>query len=254
MTLEELGLYAIPIFTMGKKTQSPYLVGSGTLYRCNGEVFLITARHVVDDLKDGLIITSGRDGFIRFSAPMAAFDYMKGKGPDNDVCVSLFSSEIIENLHPALKIVNENQISSVSAYDKLTLYAFVGYPHSKNKSKPKSLTNQVQMKPYYYVVRESIEFAQLITTDKNSRIHVAFSVPFSKANDINLQRNIQPPDPHGISGCGVWLIELNKASGRIERKELVAVGIEYLKSQAAFIATRIDVAVRAIQQLNEVLN
>ena len=76
--LEGLGDYAVPILTKGKGTQSPALVGTGTLYRSGPETFLITAKHVVDELNNGFIITSGSTGFIRFRGEMAAFKYNQG--------------------------------------------------------------------------------------------------------------------------------------------------------------------------------
>jgi hypothetical protein len=251
IAIEELGAFAVPILTIKKQTQTPFLVGTGTLYRSESELFLITAKHVVDELEDGLIVTSGRNGFIRFAADMAAFEYSKGNGRDHDICVVRLPTEAVKNLHTHFKSVEHSDISTVSTYDKFTIYAFVGYPHSKNKPKPKNAVNEIELKPFYYALREFRDINELCCTDKNNEIHVAFDAPFKKSKDVNFQNNIQPPKPNGISGCGVWMMKLDKTSGAVCQRVLVAVGIEYIQSDNAFIATRISSALATINQLEK---
>jgi len=251
--LEELGQYAVPILTKRKHTKSPYLVGTGTFFRSATDIFLITAKHVVDELEDGLVITSGKNGFIRFPAKMAAFKYSKGSGMDHDICIVQMPNPAIEELHSHFKFVDNSLLSLIDAYDKLTLYAFIGYPHSKNKPKPNSLVKEIKMKPYYYTLREFLDVSRLTTCDKSEKLHVAFSAPLKKTKDVNLQNNIQPPKPHGISGCGVWKIKLSKTTGKVDQCALVAVGIEYLKNNNAFLATRIHSPLMAIKQFEKCL-
>lgn len=246
--LEELGSFAIPILTIRKQTKTPYLIGTGTLYRSGAELFLITAKHVIDELEDGFIVTSGKNGFIRFAADMAAFEYSKGNGRDHDICVARLPTEAVQNLHTHFKIIEDGDISTVSAYDKLTFYAFVGYPHSRNKPKPKFTVNEIELKPFYYALRKFRDINELCCTDKNNEMHVAFDAPFKKMKNVNLQHNIQPPMPNGISGCGVWMMHLDKTSGAVYQRVLVAVGIEYIRRDDAFIATRISSALTAINQ------
>lgn len=254
IALEELGHYAIPIFTMRKRSQSPYLVGTGTLYRFGSEIFLITAMHVVDELEDGLIITGGKNDFIRFSANKAAYKYDKNTGRDHDICVIRIHPSLVENLNASYKFVEEREVSAVDPYDKLTFYAFVGYPYSKNKPKPNSFTKEIEIIPFYYLLKEFVDLGKLNTIDKYEDSHVAFNSPFKEYRDFNLQNHIQPPKPHGISGCGVWKIKLNETTGRIDKLALVAVGIEYLKKENAFVATRIHSPIFAIKQFTGMLN
>ena len=253
IALEELGRYAVPIFAVRMRTQSPYLVGTGTFYRSTSGVFLITAKHVVDELEDGLVVTGGKNGFIRFAPEMAAFEYNEGGGRDHDICIVRIPPEVIENLNTHYRFVQESQVSVVGPYDKLTLYAFVGYPHSKNKPMPKSVSKKVEVRPFYYVVREPIDIGRLHTIDKSEELHVAFNAPFKEFRDISFQNYLQPPDPHRISGCGVWKIKLNKSTGQIDQWALVAVGIEHIKQDNAFVATRIHSPLMAIKKFTEML-
>jgi len=232
----------------------PYLVGTGTLYRFGSEIFLITAMHVVDELEDGLIITGGKVGFIRFYANKAAYKYDKNTGRDHDICVIRIHPSLVEKLNARYKFVEETEVSAVDPYDKLTFYAFVGYPHSKNKPKPNSVTKEIEIIPFYYALREFIDLGKLNTNGKSEDSHVAFNSPFKEYRDFNRQNHIQPPKPHGISGCGVWKIKLNETTGRIGKLALVAVGIEYLKKENAFVATRIHSPIYAIEQFTGMIN
>jgi hypothetical protein len=252
-TVEGLGAYAIPVITVRKQNQSPYLVGTGSLCRMGADVFLITAKHVVDELGDGLIMTSGRNGFIRFAADKAAFDYPKSTARDHDICVARIPAEALQNLHNDLRVVEPHQISAVQPYDKLTLYAFVGYPHSKNKPKPKSKFPEIILKPFYYVFRERVDINNLSSPGKVDELHAAFSAPLDKIKDVNLEREVQPPAPYGISGCGVWRLRLNATTGLVDDCSLVAVGIEYIKKHAAFVATKIHSPLAAIAQFEQIL-
>lgn len=243
--VEGLGAYAIPILTMRRQLQTPYLVGTGTLYQSGSESFLITAKHVVDDLDDLQIVTSGKKGFIRFPAEIAAFEY---RGIDHDICVIYLPPEVVSQLHSHFKTVGDEDFSDISSYDKLTLYAFVGYPHSKNKPKPTRLVKEVVMKPFFYVVREFREISCLNSSGKTEMTHVAFNAPLERAKDVTLKNQVLPPKPHGISGCGVWMVRLDKTTGVVCQRSLVAVGIEYIQQDDAFIATRISSALAAINQ------
>ncbi len=201
-----------------------------------------------------MIVTGGKTGFIRFAAEMAAFEYRKGNGRDHDICVVRIPPEVVENLNAHYQFVEETQVSVVDPYDKLTLYAFVGYPHSKNKPRPSSVSKEVEVKPFYYALREFLDIGKLHSIDKSEELHVAFDAPFKKFRDISLQNYLQPPKPQGISGCGVWKIILNKTTGQIDQWALVAVGIEHLKQDNALVATRIHPLLMAMKQFREILN
>jgi len=251
VTLEGLGAYAVPILTIRKLSQTPYMVGTGSLYRVESGLFLITAKHVVDALSDGRIVTSGKTGFVRFDAEMAVFEQSPGR--DHDICVVRLLSAVVESLSPHLKVVEDSQLACVAPYDKLTLYAFVGYPHSRNRPRPRSEVNEIRLKPVYYLLREFLPLRMLTTSDKCDELHVAFNAPSSEVKDVNLEKTIQAPKPNGISGCGVWMIKLNKTTGLVEAPSLVGVGIEYLQKDKAFVATRIDSPIGAIKQFQDVL-
>ena len=98
--------------------------------------------------------------------------------------------------------------------------------------------------PHYYAAREFLDLARLRTPDKDPAAHFAVAAPLKKATDIGFKRQ-RPPEPYGISGGGVWKIELDRETGMARSAHLVGIGIEYIREQNAFIATRIHAAVYA---------
>jgi hypothetical protein len=247
--LENLGTYAIPIFRRNKISHSPFLVGSGIIYKYDSEYFLITAKHVIDDLNDDKIIISGKNGFIEFDGEKITYNYIEGKTFDHDVCIIRILTGVIENLHQNLKTINDFEMSQVEPYDKLTLYAFVGYPHTKNKPKPKATLDKINVKPFYYVVREFLDLDNIDSADKSVDFHLAFNFQ-KKFSPVNIFNNISslPPDPKGISGCGVFMIKINPITGNIDKSTLVGIGIEFLDKFNALIATKI------ISPINLIIN
>jgi hypothetical protein len=142
-----------------------------------------------------------------------------------------------------------NDIGKTTPYDKLTLYCLVGYPHSKNRPLPKSFV-AIKARPYFFVLREFAELDHLSASGKRSSVHIGFSAPKKHFTDFNF-RPINPPKPQGMSGGGIWRMQVNQNGGGISSPELVGIEIEYHKETKVFIATRIDYAVALVADFNK---
>jgi len=96
-------------------------------------------------------------------------------------------------------------IGDFEDYSKLTLYGFVGCPHTKNRDVMRS-SGERMVKPYFYATRE---YAALPPEGgKRSAVHIALQAPLRTVSGPG-GRIVSAPDPHGISGCGVWKIKLD---------------------------------------------
>jgi hypothetical protein len=108
----------------------------------------------------------------------------------------------------------------------------VGCPHTKNLNEPRSAQGTV--KPYFYVTRE---FGDLPAGGgKRPDVHKALLAPLRALSGPE-GRLISAPGPHGISGCGVWRIKLDPATGIASAPRLAGVGIEYHSREHVFVAT-----------------
>jgi len=91
---------------------------------------------------------------------------------------------------------------------------------------------------------------EIQATDKSPTHHFAIYYPLKKARDVKGQK-VTAPDPHGISGCGVWKVRVDSNTGALSKPSLVGIGIEYLKSYDAMVATRIGCVTVAQKVLNQ---
>jgi hypothetical protein len=248
--LSNLGRYVCPIYVKQDiRNQTPYLIGTGTLFQDGDESYLITAKHVIDDALNEQLIIAGDNTFIKVYGEQISWEHKQGKKINYDVCVIHLHPKIADRLRSFYRFSEPTDISDISEYNKLILYAFLGHPHTRNKPQ-RSSVEKVMVTPYYYVLREFLDITKLKTQGKNPTIHFALAAPFKKATDINFARR-KPPEPHGISGGGVWKIELDRNTGLAHNASLVGIGIEYLREQSAFIATKIHVAIYAQLMLKE---
>lgn len=242
--LVNLGRYVCPIYVKQDiRSQTPYLIGTGTLFQDGDESYLITAKHVIDEAGDEQLIIGGDNTFIKLRGEQISWEYKQGKNIAYDVCVIRIHPMMADKLKNFYRFSEPTDVSDIAEYNKLILYAFLGYPYTRNKPQ-RSTVEKVVVTPYYYVLREFLDITKLKTPDKDSTIHFALAAPFKKAMDINFARH-RPPEPHGISGGGVWKIELDRNTGLAHAASLVGIGIEYLSEQNAFIATKIHTAIYA---------
>ena len=242
--LQNLGRYVCPIYVkQSVRNQTPFLIGTGTLFQDEDEFYLITADHVLSEAGDEPIWIAGDNSFVRVRGDKISWEYKLGENIAYDLCVIRIHPKIADELRNFYRFSTPSDISNIDAYNKLILYAFVGYPHTRNKPQPASARNVVT-KSHYYVVREFLDIRTLNTPDKNPDIHFAFAAPFKRFTNINFIRQ-RPPEPQGISGCGVWKIVLDANTGFSKECSLVGIGIEYLRNQNAFVGTKIHAAIYA---------
>ncbi len=50
------------------------------------------------------------------------------------------------------------------------------------------------------------------------------------------------PPPYGMSGGGVWRVEIDTVERLVNRPSLVGIGVEYHRAQKTFVATHVRAA------------
>jgi len=192
-------------------------------------------------------VISGNSTFLTFDGPQIRWSYEKDKTTDYDIVVFHVHQEYRSNLKPFYRFIQTDDFSTVDAYSKLTLYAFVGFPHSKNRPQ-RSNGKDIEAKSHYFVVREFADLSKIDSKDKRKEVHVAFFAPLKKITDIQFRRKA-PPNPQGMSGCAVWKIKIDEQTGWVNTCHFVGIGIEHTPSAQAFIATKSEWIYYAISEL-----
>lgn len=220
----------------------------GTAVPVRGQHFaaLLTASHVIDELEDGHVVMAGSRSFLRF--PVIAMKFSHSRPPpavDVDVAAIALPAAAAEELDGYYEFTGAGDTGDFDDYSKLTLYGFVGCPHAKNRDAARG-SAQRTVKPYFYVARE---YAALPAEGgKRSAVHVALQAPLRTVSGP-AGRIVSAPDPHGVSGCGVWKIKLDPATGLPSRPQLVGIGIEHHSQTGIFVATRMGAGAVVIAKL-----
>lgn len=246
--VKELGRYVLPICLYYGNSRTPFFLGSGIPIVFENEPYCATAAHVADGAHEEQMWIAGNSAFIPLKGPQIRWQYTPGSRPDYDLVVYKLEESDKQSIGPFYGFITESDVSVVGDKDNHTLFGLFGYPHSKNKSRPTSHGKPVNCTSFYYMMNTLVTLADLNGRDKYPGVHFALKAPNKKAVGLDLKAK-QPPDPHGISGCPVFRIQLDPEAGRAKSAHLVGLGIEHHKSDQVFIATRSEWLLYSVKQL-----
>jgi len=239
-----LGTRACPFYRRTER-RGYEVIGTGVPVRGQNYAALLTASHVVDELDDGQVLIAGSHRLLRFQAVTAKFSHSRPLPViDVDVAAIALPAAAVGELEQFYDFTTAGELGEFEDYHKLTLYGFVGCPHTKNREEPGSAQGTV--KPYFYVTRE---YGALPAVGrKTPAVHKALLAPVRTVSGPE-GRIVSAPDPHGISGCGVWKIKLDPITGVASSPLLAGIGIEYHTRDRVFVATGAGAAAVAITEL-----
>jgi len=239
-----LGERACPLYRRtGRRAYE--VIGTGVPVRGQRYAALLTASHVLDELEDGHAVIAGSKSLLRFPAVTARFSHSRPLPVvDVDVAAIALPAAALRELQQFYKFTTAAELGEFEEYGKLTFYGFVGCPHTKNRDEPGS--TQGTVKPYFYVTREY--GALPAKSSKLPTVHKALLAPLRTASGPE-GRIVSAPDPHGISGCGVWKIKLDPVTGVASPPLLAGIGIEYHPHEGVFVATNAGIAAVVIAEL-----
>ncbi|MFT3881796.1 MAG: hypothetical protein QM703_19320 [Gemmatales bacterium] len=244
-----LGSRACPIY-MKDERGHVILVGTGIPVDYGEHGMLITATHVLEDLRGKSIIVGGAKVLHSFPLVCSGFS-SRGEGTiDVDVAAVAIPPEVVIEMMGFYHFTTATELGNVDGQDKYTLYAFVGCPHSRNKSKPFS---EKRIQPYFFTTNTFCNLDGVKTAGKSEVTH--FAMRFSLVKTMGRgHQYVQAAQPDGISGCGVWKVRFDPNTGAPAEPKLVGVGIEHVTKSNAFVATHIGAAAIAIKSLGEDLD
>jgi len=239
-----LGTRACPLYRrVGRRGYE--VVGTGVPVRGQKYAALLTASHVLDELEGGHALIAGSQKLLRFPAIAARFSHSRpAPVVDVDVAAIALPAAAVDDLEQFYEFTTAGELGEFEEYNKLTFYGFVGCPHSKNRDKPGAAQGAV--KPYFYITRE---YGALPADGQKRRpVHVALQAPLRTVSGPE-GRIVSAPDPHGISGCGVWKIKLDPVTAAASSPVLAGIGIEYHAHERVFIATSSGTAAAIVTEL-----
>ena len=246
---EPLGRRACPIYLKDDRGRVN-LIGTGIPVIHGQRGMLVTATHVLTEFGRELVVIGGATKILRFPIVSSGFSPHRDGSVDVDIAAMALPAEAVTEMKGFYRFTTANELGKVDDEDKLTLYAFVGCPYSKNQSKP-SAERRVQ--PYFYTTNAFGTLGDVTTPGKTELTHFVMKFSLKKTMGRG-QPYSHAPKPQGISGCGVWKVRFDSHTGSASEPELVGIGIEFIRESNVFVATRTGPAAIAISTLGKDLD
>lgn len=222
------------------------LIGSGVLLQVAERRFLVSARHVLpSQCLSGMMIPNGEDligveGFAEVSRipPDSVF-----REDRIDITVVELKPEIVQAIGSRFSFLDLINIQIDHALIQSSQYMICGYPNAWTKqtedgyeptplilrTKPVSPSNQMRD-----------EFPD------NAKLFVAYE-PMHR--DVRTGETVEAPPPVGISGSGLWFIDVKHArTPGNQAPKLVGIITHSGASENLMVATRIEVVTEVLRQ------
>ena len=208
---------------------------------------IATAAHVLDRLGSASVLTFSSSGTIILSGERRGFGFAPGRTVDVDLAVIVLTDQERDELRKRVTFSYSLEFASVSPTEGGTFYGLIGFPRSRNKLSPRLLREPYAVATYF-ITRALVPLLKVPSTGKYEHVHFALGAPRKSAIGAN-GRPAGFPDPDGISGGGVWRLDMRQSPSAAPVPRLVGVGIEYFKKPGAFVCTRVENVIAMVADL-----
>jgi hypothetical protein len=99
-----------------------------------------------------------------------------------------------------------------------------------------------------HLITGDIRMTPSTLSDKSDAYHFVLGHP-GKVVSTHSGARFRVPRPHGMSGGGVWRIEIDIPRRVATSPSLVGIGIEYIKAKQLFVVTRVQAAIPLVDDL-----
>lgn len=211
---------------------------SGTFIQVEKKFILLTALHVIDQLGKVNLYVAGKNEIIKIVGKLhhinSEREINSGRHRNDDFAIVVLEEEMLEQLSDVIFMPVER--FNLGVIDKeQTMYFAFGYPSSKHKNKPPDVKNDIRkVYPFIYCSPKDEQFGYE-ESGVSEETHIAVS--FDKENSKISKRLVMPPDPFGMSGGGLWMVQ-DVFSDNKNDVLLSGLLIEYIKSKKVILAVR----------------
>ena len=238
----------VPIFVIHYKNDDCEHIGSGVLIEIHGEVFLLTAAHVLDCRAHGTLSIPTQDGITSITGHVASIcpsNIKVGQKDKLDIAYFKLNHNLVKKLDSRFTPLQRDGCHLTDNLQADDTYTFSGYPYRKTKYN----TDKVETEIFSYTGQAAIN----VKYDRLGYDNVAhIIINFRRKKSVDTDGNkFTPPLPHGISGGGIfrWPKAISRRTEKLEEmnRPLVGIAHTYLKSHNCFIGTKLWMYLRLIQ-------
>lgn len=227
----------VPLYSFDHRDR-PYLFASSVPFQSGSMRFLITAAHCC--FRDGSplpLFVYGAKKVHPLTKLRGTWDYRVGQQPDLDIAVIALDRRCADDLQDIHWFSTPSDVSVVTPKVPGVHYLIAGYPASRNRQRP--LKYGLPSRATALITGDVCSVKTVHGMDKSEEHHFAIAFP-NKTISNPAGGKFHLPKPHGMSGGGVWRVDIDTLERLANRPSLVGIGVEYHKAHKTFVATNVQ--------------
>jgi hypothetical protein len=234
-----------PLYTFDSRNRF-HISGSGVPFRAGDFRFMLTAKHVCFDSSKGPIplFTMGSEEPRALLGRRGAWEHTPGNTPDIDLCVIALDKDLANDLEGAYQFATPAETSNTMEKTPGIHYLIAGYPAERNPIRPGRSIAPLAT----HLVTGDIRHTAGALPGKSDDYHFLLVHP-GKNIPSQAGGRFRVPKVQGMSGGGVWRLEIDIPRKLATSPSLVGIGIEYHKAKRVFVATRVRAAIPLVNDL-----
>ena len=241
---EVLFQYVISLYCQ-PRGKRPVHAGTAVLLRAHGRDFLVSAAHVLSAPK-GLFYYVSPNVKRTLSGRLLRSKPVAGETSDLiDIATLMLQAPGLPP-YPDVEKLSGDAVTLIGDETALLdddIYLATGMPKSRSHANPK--TNQIKVEAFSLVSQKAPQ-STYQSLKLNPDHHLALVLERAESTELNGSSRVFP-DPDGMSGSPVWRLP-SKTNGLL-LPQLVAILIEFHKTERALVATRIRQVARQMAAL-----
>jgi hypothetical protein len=241
--------HIVPLFA-DRPSGRPQLVGSSVLVSSGTSFYLVSAAHVLDELKAGheLFFYIEPKTIRKLSGNLRLTKVPPGedrKLDRLDIGVLKLQGPTLPPYPGVRKYPLPISAFMVNALPReAKQYLLVGFPESKSRANPAVRDLASEPCSFRNVSCPVSKYSELDVTPKH---HIVLS--FDVKQTVTPSKEIRAfPNPRGMSGSPIWLLYDENGPNDPNQTPVVGIAIEHHKTERAIVATDIDIALRLINE------
>lgn len=238
-----LQLYLIKEIIGDRAVNEPW--ATGVLVVHNNQKFLLSAGHVFDGIKPDQIAFTNEKHVYHVEGEMCFTSLNHKVNMTGDLSFVKLAQPTIDILTDAgYKFLPDDQMYGYFPAVFQPVYMLYGFPVSKSKKNWKEGTLKVS--PLLFITEADKNLLKYKKLGFHTSQNLLLEYHYRKVRVVGYNTKAISPDFHGMSGCGVWILENDVPY-------LVGIAHTYDKVESVIAATRIEIIVREIDRKFPVL-
>lgn len=239
-------LYYFPIINNEFKHKAPEQIASAVLFTTGTDNFLITAKHVFNNIQpNDIIIFLNGDSTVRLSGDIGFF-VIQDRHDNLDIAILKLSIELSVGLKHCYSFLHYKNIDFSHEYADNNTYMLLGYINHQTKLKSKVFTAP----PFVFLTK--IKPLKKITELGLNNIE-NITLKYSRRQQSFLFDNVisfGPKDLTGLSGGGIWFCRADKGTPHLQYCSLVGIMTEQLRgtNRGIVVGTKIKFSLHILAQ------